>query len=353
VQHALVTAASISPPYSDADWSCCLDHAASATDSFGSFSDFFTFGAGALSAFFRVSDKNAPQLIHRLHFVSCRRSQCCNLASAFMPHSRAPMMASANQTRHGWAMTEQEERLARDRAEIAARVASFRETQQKFERAREEYYETTLANALNGSGRPSFRRWGGTGRSLLGRCVIAEGIWRVEPQANSIRKCRRENSPWQERSRRFGVFLSSAATLREVKAWKTPSASSNAGGVLHYGTDGTRSRAMRSGGSDHRITQELTQPLRSLVAGRCVMPVWLEILINVMGYAGFIAVATYHRSPNENFPEWRISGSLSAELNRVICGFANKSIRGRLRGARLLLFLQNEQGARFPAPLPC
>jgi hypothetical protein len=55
-------------------------------------------------------------------------------------------------------MTEKEERLARDRAEIAARVASFRETQQKFERAREEYYETTLGNALNGSGRPSFWR---------------------------------------------------------------------------------------------------------------------------------------------------------------------------------------------------
>ena len=55
-------------------------------------------------------------------------------------------------------MTEKEERLARDRAEIAARVASFRETQQKFERAREEYCETTLANALNGSGRSSFWR---------------------------------------------------------------------------------------------------------------------------------------------------------------------------------------------------
>ena len=50
-------------------------------------------------------------------------------------------------------MTEKEERLARDRAEIAARVASFRETQQKFEREREEYYVTTLANALSGSGR--------------------------------------------------------------------------------------------------------------------------------------------------------------------------------------------------------
>jgi hypothetical protein len=56
------------------------------------------------------------------------------------------------------AMTEKEERLARDRAEIAARVASFRETQLKFAREREEYCETTLANALNGSSRPSFWR---------------------------------------------------------------------------------------------------------------------------------------------------------------------------------------------------
>jgi len=29
----------------------------------------------------------------------------------------------------------------------------------------------------------------------------------------------------------------------------------------------------------------------------------MEILINVIGYGGFIAVATYHRSPNENFPD--------------------------------------------------
>jgi hypothetical protein len=53
---------------------------------------------------------------------------------------------------------DKEERIARDRAEIAARVASFRETQQKFERARMEYCETTLSNAINGGGRPSSRR---------------------------------------------------------------------------------------------------------------------------------------------------------------------------------------------------
>ena len=55
-------------------------------------------------------------------------------------------------------MTEKEERLARDRAEIAARVANFKETQQKFKREREKYCETTLTNALNGSSRPSFWR---------------------------------------------------------------------------------------------------------------------------------------------------------------------------------------------------
>lgn len=29
------------------------------------------------------------------------------------------------------------------------------------------------------------------------------------------------------------------------------------------------------------------------------MPAWLEILINVIGYAGFIAIATWHRSSDE------------------------------------------------------
>ena len=45
-------------------------------------------------------------------------------------------------------MTEQQrERLARERAEIAARVASFKATQEKFERERDEYFVTTLRNA--------------------------------------------------------------------------------------------------------------------------------------------------------------------------------------------------------------
>jgi chorismate mutase len=48
-------------------------------------------------------------------------------------------------------MTERKDRLAREREEIAARVASFKATQEKFEREREEFFVTTLENARNGS----------------------------------------------------------------------------------------------------------------------------------------------------------------------------------------------------------
>ena len=74
-----------------------------------------------------------------------------------MPHSRPPIMAERESHKTGWLMTEQEERLARDRAEIAARVASFRETQQKFKREREEYYAKTMGNAWSGFVRPAFQ----------------------------------------------------------------------------------------------------------------------------------------------------------------------------------------------------
>ena len=52
-------------------------------------------------------------------------------------------------------MTDQNDRLARAREEIAARVANFRATQEKFKREREEYCATTLENARNGAdGKP-------------------------------------------------------------------------------------------------------------------------------------------------------------------------------------------------------
>lgn len=53
-------------------------------------------------------------------------------------------------------LTEQQrERLAKERAEIAERVASFKATQAKFERERDEYFVTTLRNAC-ASGPPAF-----------------------------------------------------------------------------------------------------------------------------------------------------------------------------------------------------
>ena len=61
-----------------------------------------------------------------------------------------------NTTQERWAMTEQSDRLARAREEIAARVASFKATQEKFEREREEYFVTTLEKARNGSDGKAF-----------------------------------------------------------------------------------------------------------------------------------------------------------------------------------------------------
>lgn len=47
-------------------------------------------------------------------------------------------------------MTDKEDPVAREREEIAARVANFRATQRKFERDRQDYYANTLGNAWSG-----------------------------------------------------------------------------------------------------------------------------------------------------------------------------------------------------------
>jgi chorismate mutase len=56
-----------------------------------------------------------------------------------------------------WAMTEQEQRLADERKEIADRVANFKAMQAKFQREREEYFATTLRNAREGKSVASWR----------------------------------------------------------------------------------------------------------------------------------------------------------------------------------------------------
>jgi chorismate mutase len=62
----------------------------------------------------------------------------------------------AGQESKGMRMTEQPYSAAQEREEIAARVASFKATQEKFEREREEYFVATLENARSGSGRLPF-----------------------------------------------------------------------------------------------------------------------------------------------------------------------------------------------------
>ena len=50
-------------------------------------------------------------------------------------------------------MSEKEDRLARARDEVAARVRCFKATQEKFERERHEYYAATLGVAWSGYSR--------------------------------------------------------------------------------------------------------------------------------------------------------------------------------------------------------
>src|SRR5262249_43938416 len=62
------------------------------------------------------------------------------------PNRRFDWLRDANQkssTHERMGMTDLELRLAQEREEIAARIASFRETQQRFEREREEFFVKT------------------------------------------------------------------------------------------------------------------------------------------------------------------------------------------------------------------
>lgn len=65
------------------------------------------------------------------------------IAAAVLEFSSAHILSY----RGGFDMTEDEQRKIREREEIAARVAAFRATQEKFKREREEYFVSTLENA--------------------------------------------------------------------------------------------------------------------------------------------------------------------------------------------------------------
>ena len=59
-------------------------------------------------------------------------------------------MMTGRESIQGMGMSERYDRLSREREEIAARVATFKATQEKFKREREEYFTTTLDNARHG-----------------------------------------------------------------------------------------------------------------------------------------------------------------------------------------------------------
>ena len=72
-------------------------------------------------------------------------SQSCNARSPFAPQLRPPI--NPGHESNGMGMTDQPYSAASEREEIAARVASFKATQEKFKREREEYCATTLRKA--------------------------------------------------------------------------------------------------------------------------------------------------------------------------------------------------------------
>jgi hypothetical protein len=92
---------------------------------------------------------------------NCASPQSGNAVSQFAPQSATPMVAGHESNQKGMGMIDLQERIARERLEIAKRVASFRATQEKFKREREEYFVTTLENARqenlhHGNARPPF-----------------------------------------------------------------------------------------------------------------------------------------------------------------------------------------------------
>jgi hypothetical protein len=78
--------------------------------------------------------------------------QSRNAVPQFAPQSRPPMRVRHDSK--GMGMTEQQQRTAGEREEIAARVANFKATQEKFAREREEFFAATLDNARRSSERP-------------------------------------------------------------------------------------------------------------------------------------------------------------------------------------------------------
>jgi len=78
------------------------------------------------------------------------------------------------------AAQERQERLTKEREEIAARVASFRATQEKFQREREEFFQRTWRDIHQAEPQPS---WSGSGTGFA-RSRHQDGV-RIRSEATA------------------------------------------------------------------------------------------------------------------------------------------------------------------------
>ena len=59
---------------------------------------------------------------------------------------------------------------------------------------------------------------------------------------------------------------------------------------------------MRSRLSGRLIARERSHLSRCCATVEVQMPIWMEILVNVLGYGGFVAVASLHKSSDGSDP---------------------------------------------------
>jgi hypothetical protein len=70
-----------------------------------------------------------------------------------------------------------------------------------------------------------------------------------------------------------------------------------------------RPAAMRSGLPAHRFAREQIRGLGAYLSSGYFpeegqrMPAWLEVLLNVIAFAGFIGIAKYHKAPDGKLPD--------------------------------------------------
>jgi hypothetical protein len=69
------------------------------------------------------------------------------------------------------------------------------------------------------------------------------------------------------------------------------------------GISGGRCGAMRIGLAACRCLREQIAPFGLLSGRGAPMPPWLELLLNVIAFAGFIGIAKYHKSRSEKLPD--------------------------------------------------